>query len=151
MRRIPLTSALILGATVLVPAAPAQAYGLNQQQQSSYSGPAFANSATYNSGVGMSSGMENHLGQTGGRDSNGNLLIVNGLMSTAGQVAQQEGMQQSSNGYAGVGGGVAQATAIGNNLNVQVSGQWNTVIVDSKQVNNGTQRATAALNGQLTF
>ena len=46
-------------------------------------------------------------------------------------------------------GGNASATAIGNSLNVQVQGTWNTVIVNSKQENNGDQTANASLNGKL--
>ena len=50
----------------------------------------------------------------------------------------------------GVGWGAgASATAIGNSLNVVVTGSWNTVIVDSKQINNGDQNADVSLNGQL--
>lgn len=127
---------LILGAFAVTPAVAAGSY---------------SNSATYNGGYNMTSGHENTLGRAGNRDANGNLLIVNGLISQAGQVAQQEAMQTSSTGVGGAGGGQATATAIGNNLNVQVSGQWNTVIVNSKQTNTGSQSASAGLNGQLTF
>ena len=39
-----------------------------------------------------------------------------------------------------------QATAIGNSLNVMVVGSHNTTVVDTTQINNGNQTATAALN-----
>ena len=148
MRSRPTNLLPILGAAALFAATPAIAASVTPY----YRGPSYANSATYNGGFGSSMG-QNQLGQTGNRDANGNLLIVNGLISQAGEVAQQEAAHQSTTGMGGVGGsgGVATATAIGNNLNVQVSGRWNTVIVDSTQVNNGTQNAGAALNGQLTF
>ena len=41
-----------------------------------------------------------------------------------------------------------QATAIGNQLSVVVLGSHNTTIIDSSQVNNGNQTATANLNRQ---
>ena len=148
MRLIPLPSAaLILGASAFASTAAnaASANGSGYTSSGSYS-----NSSTYNGGIGRV-GQENHLGRAGNRDPNGNLLIVNGLISQAGQVAQQESVQTSGTGVGGVGGGQASATAIGNNLNVQVSGQWNTVIVNSKQTNTGSQSASAGLNGQLTF
>ena len=40
-----------------------------------------------------------------------------------------------------------QATAIGNSLNVVMVGSHNTTVVDSNQINNGNQTATAQLNG----
>ena len=55
-------------------------------------------------------------------------------------------------GYGGVGTGFGQlggATAIGNNLNVTVQGNWNTVIIDSTQINNGDVTANVELNGQV--
>ena len=49
------------------------------------------------------------------------------------------------------GGGVgANASAIGNQLNVNVSGQWNTVIVNSTQINNGDINASATAQGNVS-
>jgi holdfast attachment protein HfaA len=79
-------------------------------------------------------------------DENGNLLIVNGVMAGASAYAKQTGVHHS-----GVGGNSAGATAIGNSLNVTVLGSWNTVIVDSEQVNNGNQNAEVNLNGDLNL
>jgi len=39
-----------------------------------------------------------------------------------------------------------QASAIGNQLSVVVLGSHNTTIIDSSQINNGNQTATANLN-----
>lgn len=65
------------------------------------------------------------------RDESGNRTIVNGRMEIEGTLTG--GIMD---GFAsGLGGGAAQA--IGNQLNVVVQGNYNTVIVDSTQINNG--------------
>lgn len=93
--------------------------------------------------------------QTGStRDQNGNRLIVNGLIQAgAGAYSSTSGV--GSYGYgsgSGQGGTViGGSTAIGNSLNVVVQGNWNTVIVNSNQVNNGDIRAGTALNGTLNL
>ena len=46
----------------------------------------------------------------------------------------------------GAGPTYGQATAIGNSLNVTVLGSHNTTIIDSTQINNGNQTATATVN-----
>lgn len=62
------------------------------------------------------------------RDENGNRVIINGRMELEGTLTG--GLMDS---YAT--GGSAQA--IGNQLNVVTQGNYNTVIVDSTQINNG--------------
>lgn len=96
----------------------------------------FDNSASFNAQMG------NTAVDASLRDANGNLVVVNGVMGQS-NVNQVSGASQS-----GAGTGAA-ATAIGNSLNVQVQGSWNTVIVNSTQKNSGDQNATASLNGQL--
>ena len=90
------------------------------------------------------------------RDANGNRLIVNGIIqSGASSYSSQSGGVASA--YAGAGssssGGstVGGSTAIGNQLNVVVQGSHNTVIVNSKQTNNGDVNASTALNGTLNL
>ena len=61
-----------------------------------------------------------------------------------------------SSSYSGVGGSnggtaIGGSTAIGNSLNVVVQGNHNTVIVNSRQTNNGTVTAGTALNGTLNL
>lgn len=94
--------------------------------------------------------------QTGStRDANGNRLIVNGIIqSGASSFSSATGGASSS--FSGVGGSggngsttIGGSTAIGNNLNVVVQGNHNTVIVNSSQVNNGDVNAGTALNGTL--
>lgn len=83
------------------------------------------------------------------RDANGNRVILDGRIMT--------GMDQSSlstsSASAGswsqstAGAGFSTGSAVGNQLNVITQGSWNTVIVDSTQINNGNQ--TTVLNGKI--
>jgi holdfast attachment protein HfaA len=80
------------------------------------------------------------------RDANGNRLIVNGIIQQgASSYSQQSGGVASA--YSGAGGGnsngqaIGGSTAIGNNLNVVVQGNHNTVIVNSRQTNTGDVNA----------
>lgn len=63
------------------------------------------------------------------RDANGNRVIVNGRMELEGTLTG--GLMDN---YAS---GFGSAQAIGNQLNVVTQGNYNTVIVDSTQINNG--------------
>ena len=56
----------------------------------------------------------------------------------------------ASDAYSGA-GAIGGATAIGNNLSVNVSGQYNTVIVNSSQTNTGSVSATTTLNGKVNL
>lgn len=89
------------------------------------------------------------------RDANGNRLIVDGIMQLGASSYSRVtggysnyggvGCDTCGNGSSVIGG----STAIGNNLNVVVQGNHNTVIVNSRQINNGDVTAGAALNGTL--
>lgn len=63
------------------------------------------------------------------RDENGNRVIVNGRMEIEGSLTG--GLQDS------FATGIGASSAIGNQLNVITQGNYNTVIVDSTQINNG--------------
>ncbi|WP_312784503.1 holdfast anchoring protein HfaA [Brevundimonas sp.] len=87
------------------------------------------------------------------RDANGNRLIVNGIIQS-GASSYSSSTAGVSSGYAGAANGrttIGGATAIGNNLNVVVQGNRNTVIVNSTQNNTGNITAGTALNGTLNF
>ena len=73
--------------------------------------------------------------------------MVNGSI-TSGNIGANQGNQTASAGVGTGGGGATygQATAIGNQLQVQVIGFNNTVIVDSTQINTGSQNAAVNLN-----
>lgn len=87
--------------------------------------------------------------QTGStRDENGNRLIVNGIIQTgASAYSSASGGVSSSWSGAGAGGTtLGGSTAIGNSLNVVVQGDHNTVIVNSRQTNNGDVTAGTNVN-----
>jgi holdfast attachment protein HfaA len=67
--------------------------------------------------------------EPGTRDENGNRVVVNGRMEIEGTLTG--GLMD------GFGSGLGSAQAIGNQLNVVTQGNYNTVIVDSTQINNG--------------
>ena len=91
--------------------------------------------------------------QTGStRDTNGNRLIVDGIIRAGASTwsSASGGVSSSFSGAGGNGGtAIGGSTAIGNNLNVVVQGNHNTVIVNSTQVNNGAVTAGTSLNGTL--
>lgn len=69
----------------------------------------------------------------GTRDANGNRVIVNGRMEVEGTLTG--GLMD---GYVSAGSfSSSSSQAIGNQLNVVTQGNYNTVIVDSTQINNG--------------
>jgi holdfast attachment protein HfaA len=86
------------------------------------------------------------------RDANGNRVILDGRIMT-GMDQSSLSMSSASAGSwaqatAGAGfGGITTGTAIGNQLNVITQGNWNTVIVNSTQTNNGNQ--STVLNGKI--
>lgn len=91
--------------------------------------------------------------QTGStRDANGNRLIIDGVIQ-AGASTYSSASGGVSSSFSGAGGNgnstIGGSTAIGNNLNVVVQGNHNTVIVNSTQVNNGAINAGTSLNGTL--
>ena len=101
------------------------------------------NSASFNAGWGRVAGQENHGASFGSRDENGNRVIIDGVIQTG---SDQSSFVRSDFGGSethGFGAGFGGATAIGNNLTVVTQGSWNTVIVDSTQINNGDVIANA--------
>ena len=56
----------------------------------------------------------------------------------------------ASDSFSGA-GSIGSATAIANNLNVNVSGNYNTVVVNSTQTNTGAVSATTVLNGKVNL
>lgn len=103
-----------------------------------------ANSASFNAGYGRVAGQENQPITVGMRDANGNLVIVDGLIlhgedqSTFSASGAASGAVDT---FAGV-GATSTANAIGNNLQVITQGNYNTVIVNSVQTNNGNVSAS---------
>jgi holdfast attachment protein HfaA len=118
-------------------------------------GPAFAqtmsaSSASYNSGYGRTPDEENQPINPSLRDPNGNLLVINGIITnSSNQGLFSGGVASSSSGASSSGSGAfaSGATAIGNNLSVVTEGNDNTVIIDSRQTNNGTVTANSSTSG----
>ena len=111
-------------------------------------------SAGFQSGYGNArySVTQNQTGST--RDANGNRLIVDGIIQ-AGASSYNSRTSGVSSSYSGIGStngnglNIGGATATGNSLNVVVQGNRNTVIVNSRQINNGNITAGTVLNGTL--
>lgn len=138
----------VAAAVVAIPCAALPAAVLAQTAGSS-------GAAQYQAGYGGSR-YTTARAQTGStRDANGNRLIVDGIIqSGASSYSRATGGVSSS--YSGAGGSgdgttIGGSTAIGNQLNVVVQGSWNTVIVNSSQVNNGDVSAGTSLNGSLNL
>ena len=119
----------------------------------------FSNAATYNAPFAMQPGQENQMIDPSLRDQNGNLTLVNGQFqssqfsqgfSQSGAVAPTSAQPQTFGsggaGQSGSGAAFGGATAIGNALNVITTGNNNTVVVDSRQTNNGSVTATTTVN-----
>ncbi|MDP1875860.1 holdfast anchoring protein HfaA [Phenylobacterium sp.] len=99
------------------------------------------NSADFNAGWGRYAGSENQPVNISTRDANGNRVIVDGLILTGEDQSSFSRSSGSADAYAGVGASAGGASAIGNNLVVVTQGNYNTVIVNSSQVNNGAVSA----------
>ena len=107
------------------------------------------NSAEFNGGWRRIQGTENGGINVRTRDEFGNRVIVDGVIQDGSDNSEFVNSDAWGNGSAsggsGVGFGRNGATAIGNNLQVITQGNWNTVIVNSTQINNGN--VTANSNG----
>lgn len=101
------------------------------------------NSASYNAGWGRVAGQENQGVNPQMRDANGNLLVIDGIITNSSNASLFTGGASSSGSGAFAGG----ATAIGNSLSVVTQGNYNTVIIDSRQINNGVVTATSTTSG----
>ena len=136
MHTIKIKVSLALGAIISSLYGSAQA----QNMTTSYS--------SYEKGYGTSSrGQYEAAVDVSTRDANGNRVLIDGVIQTgwdssAYNHAKTMGVGDTYSGAGALGG----ATAIGNNLQVIVNGNYNTVNVTSTQINNGNVTATA--NGQ---
>jgi holdfast attachment protein HfaA len=105
------------------------------------------NSADFNAGYGRHSGSENRPVEFSTRDANGNRVIIDGIIQTGEDQSSFAWGSGAGEAYAGVGSLGGGSTAIGNSLVVVTQGSYNTVIVNSSQVNNGAVSAGTTLNG----
>ncbi|XBQ15165.1 MAG: holdfast anchoring protein HfaA [Oceanicaulis sp.] len=85
----------------------------------------------------------------GARGRAGNRVVINGIIQTGVGVSAQASAYGSISAGAGGEGGFSgpfassNALAVGNQLNVVVNGNYNTVVVNSTQTNTGNVTATA--------
>ena len=135
------TGLAVIGGIVVLLQLPASA-----QQASN---PASTVSGEFERPFGYSYGQEAQAFDANTRDANGNRLILDGRIMTgmdastfSSATASAQSWAQATAG-AGFGSGSVQGQAIGNQLNVITNGSYNTVIVNSTQINNGNQTATA--------
>jgi holdfast attachment protein HfaA len=86
------------------------------------------------------------------RDANGNLVITDGVIQngTDHSIFAKKVTGGTLDTLSGV-GATGSATAIGNSLNVTVTGNNNTVIVNATQTNNGSVTASTVLNGKVNL
>lgn len=103
-----------------------------------------SNSASFNAGYGRVSGQENQAVAAGTRDANGNRVIVDGVIQTGTSQSVFSRSSSVSDTMSGVGG---SSTAIGNSLVVVTQGNYNTVIINSNQTNNGNVTAGGKTSG----
>jgi len=101
-------------------------------------------SASFQAGYGMSMHQMQTAVDPSTRDANGNRVLVDGMMVTGtdNSIYSYSKTLGAGDSYSGA-GALGGATAIGNNLQVIVQGNYNTVIVHSTQTNNGNVTATA--------
>ncbi|WP_421791219.1 holdfast anchoring protein HfaA [Hyphobacterium sp.] len=121
--------------------------------------PALAqNAGDFQRPWGTSPAQTNQPYRAGTRDANGNRVVVNGVLQTGvGVQAQMNGVgavgnaptNSTNTGQTGMAssGHNSSALAVGNQLNVVVSGNYNTVIVNSTQTNNGNVTAVSNAGG----
>lgn len=107
--------------------------------------------AQIESGYGSSADVMDKAFDPSTRDERGNRIILDGVIqSGSGNSAVSLNGEGTLAGaeYFQSGATSMTATAIGNLVNIDVSGNWNTIVLNSSQVNNGSQTASAVLNGR---
>ena len=121
-------SAAALGVAAILAAAPAHA-----QSRAGYANE-------FSRPYGINPGDESRPYDARTRDLNGNRVIIDGRIVTGDDLSSLPlGLYNGANtgmGFSGTG------AAIGNQLNVNTSGSFNTVVVNSTQINNGNQTVT---------
>jgi holdfast attachment protein HfaA len=142
------TGIAIIAGIVLLTQLPASAQQAN---------PAANVSGEFERPFGFAYGQEQSAFDANTRDANGNRLILDGRIMTgmdastfSSATASASSWSQSMSG-AGFSNGSYSGQAIGNQLNVITNGNYNTVIVNSTQINNGNQTAanSTSLNGKI--
>lgn len=107
--------------------------------------------AAFSTGYGMYRGQMQRAVNPSTRDANGNRVIIDGSISTGADQSVYASTRSwgAADSYSGA-GAQGGASAIGNYLNVVVQGNYNTVIVNSTQTNNGNVTANNGRRSQST-
>ena len=87
------------------------------------------------------------------RDANNNRVVINGEIQSPGVNSVQDQFAALAGGAINNATGAgpnSAATAVGNQLTVQVTGSWNTVIVSANQTNNATVTAQAGAGSAIS-
>ncbi len=113
--------------------------------------PAAASQNDFERPYGYAYGQEETPYDAGTRDMNGNRVIIDGRMVIGDDLSSLS--TDGAFGYryrnTGAAYGAGQSTITGNQLNVITQGSYNTVVIDSIQINNGDQNVI--LNGELNL
>ena len=125
--------ALLLAGLMAAPAASAQEAGFLAEFEQPY---------------GFAYGEESQPFDAQTRDSAGNRVILNGRIINDTSTLSG-GLYTGWGQTGGASGMLGSGSAIGNQLNVVTNGSFNTVIIDSTQINNGDQ--SVYLNGELNL
>jgi holdfast attachment protein HfaA len=137
------TGVALVGGLVLLLALPADSQTAN---------PAGSMSGDFERPWGFGYGQESQPFEASSRDASGNRTIIDGLLE--GGTGLSTYANASANAYASAssqasGAGYSQGSAIGNQINVITQGNYNTVVVNATQTNNGNQNTV--LNGSLNL
>jgi holdfast attachment protein HfaA len=113
--------------------------------------PAASVSGEFERPFGFGYGEEQTSYEANTRDASGNRIILDGRIMTGMDNSSLSTSSASAGAWSQstAGAGFSSGTAVGNQLNVITQGNWNTVIVNSTQINNGDQ--TTVLNGKIDF
>lgn len=135
-----LTGTLFVGGAIIMLAFPASAQTGGSPAQSS---------GEFERPYGFGYGEESQSYDANTRDASGNRVILDGRIMTGMDQSSLSTSSASAGAWsqASAGAGYSAGSAIGNQLNVITQGSWNTVIVNSTQINNGNQ--TTVLNGKI--
>jgi holdfast attachment protein HfaA len=103
----------------------------------------------WNTPYGYQYGQQEQRYVAGTRDSRSNRVAIDGRILLGEEVSNLPRTLSGTYGAGSQQSGSGSAMAVGNQLNVITNGNWNTVIIDSTQINNGDVTAVTELNGEL--
>ena len=132
-------------------------FGLCAGIASAQSNPAANYTGEFERPYGFAYGQEERAFDANTRDINGNRVIIDGRIVVGDDLSSLTTTGVYGYRFAGSGAGYNKTpgyygqtnSAVGNQLNVITQGSYNTVVIDSTQINNGDQEVV--LNGELNL